>query len=223
MREKVAVISANLGGFDKPEKHKEQMYDHSNLEIETFLFTNENFPPRNKAMTPRLQARIPKMFGWQMLPGFDYYLWIDSSCRLSDFESVQWFLDKMDGLDIVVFEHPNRHSAQEEADYLKERLAKNCPYITPRYKNELIDEQMAEIKADETFQDNVLYASTAFMYRDTPQIRQMMKEWWYHTSRYHIIDQLAFPYVIHTSGVAFGTIQESYLKVPYLEYTRVKK
>lgn len=222
MKTKIAIVSANLGDFDNPELNIIQILP-PDVEVTTFLYTNENFPPRDKAMTSRLQARIPKMFGWQMAPGYDYYLWIDGSCKLSSKLSVQWFLDKMDGLDIVVFEHPNRKSAQEEADYVKHRLSITCPYITPRYAGELIDEQMAEIKADKTFEDNVFYASTAFMYRDTPEIRKMMKEWWYHTSRYHIIDQLAFPYVIHTSGVSFGTIQKSYLKVPYLEYTRVKK
>ena len=164
-------------------------------------------------MTPRLQARIVKMFGWQMAPGYDYYLWVDNSCQLSHPDSLKWFLDFCQ--DVVVFKHPTRKTVQEEADYLKYRLSIKCSYITPRYQNELIDEELKEVDPSQT-----LLASTAFMYKNTPQVQTMLKEWWYHTSRYHSIDQLALPYVLRESGLAVSVIPESYLKIPYLKYVR---
>jgi hypothetical protein len=47
-----------------------------------------------------------------------------------------------------------------------------------------------------------------------------MKEWWYHISRYHIIDQLALPYVLKKSDCKYNIIDEKYGEIPYLTYTR---
>jgi len=204
----ICVVSANLGNFDKPKENVEQSVPH-----DFKLFTDENFPPRFNAMTPRLQARIPKCFSWQMLPNYDYYLWVDSSCRLSDPDSIAWFMQKLGDADMVVFKHPNRNTVQEEADYLKHRLEINCPYICPRYENEDIDGQLTEVDPNAP-----LYASTAFMCRNTVEVQLGLKEWWYHISRYHSIDQLSLPWV--TRNLRVNMIQDKYMEIPYLEYTR---
>lgn len=214
---KVAVITANTGNFEKPLKHPKQ-----SIACDFFHFNDENFPPRFNAMTPRLQARIVKMFGWQIVPDYDFYIWVDSSCVLSGPNSVKLFLSQCQDVDVVVFKHPNRGNIQQEADYLKHRLAINCPYITPRYENELIDEQLAEIAADKSFVDQNLFASTAVVYRNNEKVKDMMKEWWHHVSRYHSIDQLSFPYVLMQSGCKVKIIPDKYSNSAYITYVRNK-
>lgn len=208
----IAVISASLGGFDRQREHEPQSVDCS-----FYHFDDENFPPRHTSMTPRLQARIPKMTSWEMVRGYDYYLWVDSSCRLSDTNSVKWFLEQLGDADIAVFKHPHRNTIQEEADYLKHRLAIKCPYITPRYENERIDAALAAVDPEDP-----LYASTAFIYRDSPVTRTLLTTWWTHTSLYHSIDQLSLPYAIKTSGAKVKVIPDNYLKCRAIEYVRNK-
>jgi len=211
---KVAVISANTGNFEIPVPYVEQ-----SIPYDFHLFTDTNFPPRVHALTPRLQARIPKMFAWQMKPGYDLYLWVDSSCSLQHKDSIQWFINHLQDKEMAVFKHPHRNNIQEEADYLKERLARKCPYITPRYEYELIDEQLAAVDPSLP-----LYASTAFIYRPTYYIKtQVMKEWWYHTSRFHVIDQLSLPYVLNKSYCSFNVIPDNYLKCKYITPTRKRE
>lgn len=212
---KVAVVTANLGNFDNqidpvPQTEKYDFY----------RFTDQNFPPRYCTMTPRLQARIVKCFMWQMVPGYSHYIWVDSSCTLGHSDSVKWFLEKCKDVEMVVFKHPNRNTIQEEADYLKQRLAKGCPYITPRYDNELIDEQLKEINSDPSFKDQILFASTAFVMVNNHHTRTIMAKWWYHISRYHSIDQLSLPYVLMTNACLVRIIPDSYMKIPYLTYIR---
>jgi sarcosine oxidase delta subunit len=215
---KVAVITANVGNFEKPAEQPKQT-----VACDFFHFNDQNFSLRTKALTPRLQARIAKMFGWQLAPGYDYYIWVDSSCTLTGPDSLKLFLKKAEDVDVVVFKHPNRNTIQEEADYLKYRLSINCPYITPRYKNELIDEQLAEIQADKDFVDQNLFASTGLVYKNNEKVRDMMKEWWYHTSRYHSIDQLSLPYVLAKSGLKVNVLPDKYSDSPYITYVRNKK
>jgi hypothetical protein len=212
---KVAVVTANLGGFDPIHEYVKQSVDY-----DFYRFTDENFPPRSRAMTPRMQARIIKCFAWQMIPDYDYYIWVDGSCSLWNEDSVKWFLEQLGDADAAFFKHPDRSTIQQEADFLKKCLAKGSRYIISRYEGELIDEQMAEIKRDTDYRDNILLASTAFVYRNSPMMHFTMKEWWYHISRYHIIDQLALPYVLFNTECYFNVINEKYGEIPYLTYTR---
>lgn len=215
---RIAVITANLGNFDKQIDPVEQ-----SIPFDFYRFTDENFPPRDKVMTPRLQSRIVKMFGWQMVPEHDVYIWVDSSCALQHKDSVKWLVDQLGEADMAVFKHPDRSSIQQEADYLKHRLSINCPYITPRYKNELIDEQLTEIFDNNYYTDNRLFASTVFIYRKSYVAKRALKEWWYHTSRYHAIDQLSLPYVLdNIDDLLYTIIDVDYTKTPYITYVRNK-
>lgn len=214
---KVLVVSASLGGFDEQRKHELQrpVSDGPQLDIDFHHWDDKNFPPRHCSMTPRLQARIPKMMSWQMKPGYDYYLWVDSSCRLAHKDSVKWFLDKLGDKDLAVFKHPHRDTIQAEADYLKHRLDIKCPYITPRYENERIDDQLAVVDPQAP-----LYASTAFIYKNDTPAQDALTIWWLHTSLYHSIDQLSLPNAIEKGGATHNVIPDNYLKCKYLEYMR---
>lgn len=215
---KVAVITANLGGFDKTAPHAPQSigYDY-------FLFTDENFPPRFNAMTPRLQAKIPKFFGWQMVPNYDYYLWLDSTLSLSNPDSLKYFYDNCCDYDVVVLRHPSHPNVRQEARYTRKGVKQHgknlgSRYIMARYKNELIKEQMDEIEADKDFADDLLVCGGVFMYRNTPEVHKMLKEWWYHVSRYIIQDQISFPYVLKKSGLRVNVRPDKYNDCPYLKH-----
>lgn len=218
---KIAVITANMGNFDDPVPYVKQ-----SISYDRYHFNEENFLPRVCSMTPRLQARIPKIFGWQMAPGYDYYVWVDCSYALLHEDSVKWFVEQCQGFDIGVFPHTVRDTIQQEADYINRRLNEGCGYLTPRYKNELITEQLAVIQADKGFVDNHLFASTALVYHNSEKVQNMMIQWWYHTSRFHTVDQLALPYVIWKGGCSFKELPVGRgrfkLLTPYLTYIRGK-
>jgi len=208
----IAVISANLGNFEKPTHHVEQ-----STPADYFLFNDENFPPRFNAMTPRLQARLVKMFMYQMKPGYNYYLWVDSSCILSHKDSIQWFMNHLGDADLAVFKHPHRNTIGEEAKYIQHRIDIKTSYITSRYENEILDDQMSEINEPGL----PLYATTAFIMRNTYDMHKLMKEWWYGTSRYHIVDQIWLPYAIKKSQCKVNVIPDNFMKCDYIKPVRV--
>lgn len=214
----IAVITANLGGFDPIHEYVKQSVDY-----DFYRFTDENFLPRVCAMTSRMQARLLKCFAWQIVPGYDIYIWVDGSCSLLHEDSVKWFIEHLGDRDAAFFKHPDRNTIQEEADFLKKCLERKSPYILKRYKGEWIDEQMAEIHNDPFYMDDLLIASTAFIYKDNVFVECMLKEWWYHISRYHIIDQLSLPYVLKNNAIHYNIINEKYGEIPYLTYTRKMK
>lgn len=208
---RVALVSANLGRTEPPPAHAHQ----HGVDLVQLHFTDENFPPRTRSMTPRLQAKIPKMFAWQMAPGFDAYIWLDATFTLLREDAALWFLDQLGQNEIAVFRHPNRSTIQEEAAQIRKKLAQRDAYHVSRYAGELLNEQVDAILSDPTYTDDHLFAAGAFVYRPTTRLRNMMKEWWYHTSRYHVIDQIAFPYAIHASGVVPVVIPDDIYRCAY--------
>jgi len=213
----IAVVSSNMGEIDGETEHTPQSMPASYL-----TFTDKNLPPRHCAMSPRLQAKIPKCFGWQLAPNYDYYLWIDGTLRLSNSDSIKHYYDACQGYDVVVLKHPTKDTVRWEYRYNHRGLHNNAPsnYLTERYTNEWLDEQYQVIKADKDYVDDTLVNGGIFMYRNTPEVQNMLKEWWYHISRYCIMDQMSWIYVLKNSGLKINILPEEFNNCPWLENRR---
>lgn len=211
---KIAILTANLGNFDTP---FDPVYQEvtGNKTVVFHRFTDNNFPPIT-GLTPRLQYRIPKLFGWQMFPGYDVYIWLDGSCSFERADSVEWFVEQLGKADMAFFKHPVRRNIRQETAHIEEKLQQGNWYIVPRYKNGLHKEQLAECMSDISFVDNVLYTSTAFIYKNNSNVHKVMKDWWYHQSRYFTCDQISLPYVLATNRVKVNKINENQYKIGYL-------
>src|SRR3989338_9885989 len=103
---RIAVLQANLGDFDTPVKPVSQ-----SIPFTFHRWTDKNFPPIT-GLTSRMQYRIPKTHGWQMLPGYDYYIWLDGSVSFTRDDSIKYYLDQIGDNDIALFKHPQRQTAK---------------------------------------------------------------------------------------------------------------
>ena len=216
---RIGLLSANLGGFENPVPHVPQvMRDGS--EVISRLVTDADFPPRSKTILPRMQMGAVKRFAWEWIPNCDVYVWVDSSVTLFRPDSVQWFVDTLGAFDVTLLPHPDRHSIREEAEFLRAKLAAGHAYLTGRYANERLDDQLAAILDTPGFVDDKLFASTAFAFRNRPAVRDMCKEWWYHVTKYHALDQLSLPFVVWQHHLSIGYLSGSLYRHEHLTYTR---
>lgn len=215
---KTLLLSANLGDFDKPQEHTPQDLHGLNMK----MFADDSFPPRTRSMSSRLQARIPKMFGWDMCPDFDYYIWLDASFRLSDPRTAQMLVRQVDHADFAFYPHPKRHSIKEEADHIHSKIEAGGRYLVDRYKDEDLDGQLRAISQD-GYVDDVLYATMVFAYRPTPRVKNLLTDWWVHASRFHSVDQLALPYLLWEHGCSVSVLKGDPYNSPWIEYTRGKR
>lgn len=217
----IAILTANLGGFDKTVPSVAQNPQRDIGDLFQYEFNDENFKPI-EGLTPRLQYRIPKMFGYEMLPPetdlekADIFIWLDASMSLQRTDSVSWLLEQLGDADIAFFEHPWRTSIAEEVDHIEQKLQEGNKYITSRYANGLHKEMHEVVKKDRSYRDNWLFASTAFIYRNTPNVKRMMKEWWFYQSRYYTCDQVSLPYAIYKTSLDINVINENIFKNDYI-------
>lgn len=206
----IAILQANLGGFDTPKDPVEQ-----DIPITFHRWTDDNFPPIT-GLTPRMQYRIPKLFGWQMFPGYDHYIWLDGSASFLREDCAAYYLDQLGDADIAFFDHPNRHSIKEEVEHIEEHLKLGKPYITKRYKGGLHREQLEIIQADKSYVDDKLYASTTFIYHNTPGVQAFMRDWWFYQSRYFTCDQVPLPWLCDNWGLKIVVFDQPIYQTGYM-------
>lgn len=205
---KIAIITANLNNFDKYIPWVEQ-----DIPAEVFRYTDKNFPLRDRAMTSRLQAKIPKCFGWQLAPDYDIYIWVDASFAVLRPDAISWLVQKLGKSNMAVFKHPERETVADECKFLEERLRRS-PYVFKRYRHELKGEWIESLP---------LYAMGIFTYRPTSEVKNALKEWWYFISRYHLNDQLSFPTALAMHNISVTRINEDIYNIPYFTFTRTRE
>jgi len=217
---KIAVLSANLGAYDRHVDWVDQVVTGATVDIHRF--TDHNFPGREKAMLSALKCGLPKMFGWQLRPGYDIYIWIDASRGLLRSDTAQWFIDALGQSDLLLFLHPERSTVKAEYAFVKAKLDADSRYLSQRYAGEWIDEQYIAATPP-GYVDDRLYASTAFAYRPATNVTRMLSAWWAHKSRYCLHDQFALPHLVREHRIDVVERSESVYAFEHLPITRVKR
>ena len=215
---KIAVLSANLGNFDTTFPNVEQKLP-PDVEVTYHTWTDKDFKPI-AGYTPRFQYRIPKMFGWEMMPGFDYYLWMDGAMYMTNPNTISDFLSFINNNEFLIFKHPHRKTVESEVKYIEYKLMYRNMYMSRRYQNGLHRENLTMMQQDKGWIDHRLYASTVFMYRNIPRIHDMMKTWWFLQSRYWSCDQIPLPYALWKHEVSVYPIDMNVFSNKYMSVSK---
>ncbi len=145
--------------------------------------SDETDSARPLSMHPRLRAKMPKMLAWEEHPGYDYYIWMDSSFSLRYNTAIERMVDYCRDTDACFFKHSGRSSVQSEVQFVLDLLNDENQYIVDRYKEEKIDEQLKHYQKDKDWIDNFLIECGTFIYsKNVVENREynLMKEWFYH-------------------------------------------
>jgi hypothetical protein len=92
--------------------------------------------------------------------------------------------------------------------------------MVSRYPGELLKELYEVIENDKEYIDDLLVIGGIFLYRNTPEVQRMLKEWFYYQTRYIVQDQISFAYVLKKSGIKVNILDEPYDTSPYLTHIK---
>jgi hypothetical protein len=219
---RVAFISASLGRMDSNIQH---LHAPQSIPVDFFYYDDANTPARTTAMKPRLQAKIPKMLGFEMEPGYEYYVWADAVITLRNHQCIEAAIDRIEGKDILLFRHQDgRKSVEEELDFMIAHMNGETgneyaqTYLNERYESEPIVAQVRSYLSEEQFEDNKLYSAGFFVYKNTARMRRTMKEWFYECARWSVQDQLSLPFVLSNNDIDVETIDEEITNNSRIEY-----
>ncbi|WP_418319364.1 glycosyltransferase domain-containing protein [Piscinibacter sakaiensis] len=222
---KILLSSANLGNIDPLGLRHEPQRVPVGTSIDLRYHTDQTMPPRSNALHPRLQAKIPKMLSHEMDPGYDYYLWLDSSIYLADEGAVQWMLDELGTHEIVFFRHPHRDSVAAELDFCVAQMDGSNPYLRSRYLNEPMQQQVASYLADRSYVDDRLFACGVFCYSSALLTKhpEFLRGWYGECARWSVQDQLSLPWLLQKQDVRYTTTAADIFENPYfrmVDHTR---
>ena len=161
---------------------------------------------RIKSMSPRLRGKISKMIVWEDHPGYDYYIWADSSFSISDEKAIEILVDECIGVDACFFKHIARTSVKQELDFVLSLMEGGNQYLLDRYDGEKMKEQVEYYFKDHTWNDNYLFECGIFIYSKSVienKNYNLMKEWFYQNCLWSVQDQLSLPYLIHKFNINY--------------------
>jgi len=149
---------------------------------------------------PRRNAKLAKVLGWLLVPGYDVYIWNDNHCELQmDPEDlVRTYLDP--DKDMALFKHAARPCGYAEAAEVA------------RVGVETADNALAAATFlnDSKFPLNAgLFELTSFAYRNNTTMQSAMLTWWELICRYSSRDQVLFPYVVHRHNIKYAYLPGS--------------
>lgn len=205
---RVLVISARIGNVCNKNIPTQEGHD-----VKFVCLDSTNFATREKSMSPRMVSKIPKMLAWELYPGYDMYIWMDSNFKFSSPKFVNWFIKKMGDKDALFFKHPHgRTTIKSEADFLINQQNKGDRYIIDRCSGEDIENQINTYLKDENFVDNKLMACGIFAYKSTVVENKncnLMKEWYYNVCRWNVRDQVSLPYALSKFNITYELINDN--------------
>jgi len=215
---RICLTTANLASIDGPTpKNIPQQNLPLGWVFDVFQYNDSNFPPRINALSPRLQAKIPRMFGYELHPGYDCYIWMDGSINIKSPNTIKYLIDGLDANEMFLFKHPKRTSIAEECRHVTYQISTGNEYLKKRYGNEPLQEEIDLYLSDQSFVDNQLFAAGCFVYRKEMDKKRFFRDWFYHNCRYSILDQLSLPYLIHKHAIRYYCSDLDIRKNPYFE------
>ena len=218
----ICIISANLGGIDdcKMTKHAKQELP-AGWSVDHFHYDDSNTKLRKEALHPRMQAKVFKMYGWQLHPGYGYYIWLDSSVIITSPQMVKWMVDICGSNDMAAFRHIINSTIKAEAKCCLWGIQQGYPYFVNRYDSEPIDDQINHYYRNEPgFKDWFLIEAGAFLYKPTVSVKKMLQDWYLECCRWTCQDQLSLPVVIQRHGIRTSWFDSTIHNNNYLDVDR---
>jgi hypothetical protein len=210
---RVMVLSANMGS-----SQFNHMVKQEGVEADFNCYNDTNFPMRTSSFTPRMRGKIPKMLGWILHPGYDYYIWMDMTLSMSRPDAVTWYLNQLSGSDAVFFKHPQRDTVLDEARTMV-AWSKNSEEMRSRINGEPVVQQAERYRMDPSYSDDMLIEASSFCY-SSKLVENMdfniMKEWYFQVCFQSIRDQISLPYCLKKFNVKYNLIYRDVREEPHL-------
>ena len=206
---RVAVITA-LAGLDTAslQDPKVNYRDPGRIDYYAFVDRPQNVSIWHQLPLPdfsvidnryrdRRNAKLPKILGSILIPGYDYYIWHDSYCELQVRPEI--IIDEfVKDNHIGIFKHPVRSCTYEELDCLYER---DYPETLDDFRNFLLQANFPTNQG--------LFELSSFIYKNTALMQQFLLSWWEIICKYSSRDQISFPYLLKKYQVPYAVLPGS--------------
>lgn len=122
-----------------------------------------------------------------VISGYEFCVYVDGSFQISNPAFLEFMLDSLSSHNIVLFKHPWRDCAYDEADV--------CATI-PKYNHEGITAQKDRYGREGLPKHYGLWACGCFAFRNDRRSLKFRSAWWRELERTSTMDQISLPYIL---------------------------
>lgn len=200
-REKVAIITANIGGIDGIYKMPQQTskYDY-------FYYDENNLPFPLPNLENRLKSKYLKIQTHHFLPQYDMYIWIDGSIEILSENFVGFLKDSLSNHDITICKHPVRDNVYDELDCIIDAIKKGDNYLSSRYADQQLEKEVEFFKSQNFPKSFPLFACYAFARKNNHKVNKCFDEWWRKCTEFSNFDQAMFSYAARKSVLSINAL-----------------
>ncbi len=198
---RIAVISANIGGFDT-----EKSIPKQTVNFDRYYYTDKNLPVPMHTQDARMKAKLMKIVPHYFLPNYDVYIWVDGNVQVKSERFIETILQALEGKDISISNHPFRSDIYHEAAFICDEIKKGNKYLSTRYSIDSVKREMGYITdqiAGNEFKG--LYWCGCFSRVNHPRINEYFEQWFMDNILYSNFDQLSFVKMVNVCKLKVGT------------------
>jgi len=182
---KIAVITANVGGFDIPKLIPNQTLEYDLVRIDDIKHEGDN---RHKAKLPKMQSHI-------ILKDYDIHIWIDSSVQVKNENFVKYMVEQLADNDIAIGKHNLRDCAYSEMYYIIREIENGNKYLESRYNKSDLLAVNAFLRSNNFPERMGLWACGIFARYNNENVNAIFDKWWESECKYLTNDQPMFAYL----------------------------
>lgn len=212
---KIAVITANIGGFDS-----ENIIPPQDIAYDRFYINDASCPYPAYKVDNRAKAKIFKILPHKTWREYDVYVWIDGNIQVKASNFISRIINTLDGGDVVISRHPERSSVYEEAEFICTELKKGHKYLKARYTADSIRKEV------ESFGPGLegLYWCGCFARVNSEKVNKAFDDWFIDNVIWSYFDQNSFVYHVDKHQLNLKTIEwGNYYVNEHYEFTEHKK
>jgi len=180
---KIAVITANVGGFDIPKLIPNQTLEYDLVRIDDIKLEGDN---RHKAKLPKMQSHL--------FSDADIHIWIDSSVQVKSENFVKYMVEQLADNDIAIGKHNLRNCAYSEMYYIIREIENGNKYLESRYNKSDLLAVNAFLRSNNFPEKMGLWACGIFARYNNDKVNAIFDKWWESECKYLTIDQPMFSY-----------------------------
>lgn len=219
---RVAIVSANFGGYDEPRPQTDQWVD-DDVEIDWWYATDRTsvpgpwrrYPARPASgEDPRLYAKQFKCVPWASLSGYERYVWLDANMEVVSPTFITEALAACAPGPVAAWAHPRRDCVYDEV----EASLVEAPAKYGRYADALRAQAVDYLAEGYPAHAGLYACGTVVWDGESTRAYALGLDWLAEIHRTTIQDQVSFPVVARRLGIVPATFP-----VPQLERPRGRR
>lgn len=212
---KIIVLTANIGGIDT-----DNAFPAQDIACDFRSITDFNLGFPMEELSSRMKAKFFKLQSHRLFPGYDAYVWMDSSFQIVNKSFASYMTGKLEHCDIAITKHPDRDCIYDEADFVMRGIMNGDMYLVKRYKIDNIQRERNYYMSLSFPAKKGLFACGLFARKNNEATNGLFDRWWESCLKWSSFDQLSFPFLLHNTPEVrvHPLVFENYLSNAFYHY-----